>query len=118
PSLRNSAGIESGDRAALTTLLSDIRTGAPPSPQAAPLINGTTIEGRRRAALSPADGGVISQVSESEEATVAAAMAAAAAGFPRWAAAPVDQRAAALERAEIGRASCRERVEVPVVAGR
>src|SRR6202011_4896735 len=79
--------------------LSDIRTGAPPSPQAAPLINGRTIEGRWRAALSPADGSVIGQVSESEEVTVAAAMAAAAAGFPRWAATPVDQRAAAIERA-------------------
>src|ERR1700736_622825 len=99
PARRNSAGLEVGDRAALAALLSEIRTGAPPSPQAAPLIDGRTIEGRRRAALSPADGSVIGQVSESEEVTVAAAMAAAAAGFPRWAATPVDQRAAALERA-------------------
>jgi RHH-type proline utilization regulon transcriptional repressor/proline dehydrogenase/delta 1-pyrroline-5-carboxylate dehydrogenase len=98
PARRNSAGIEFGDRAALAALLSDIRTNALPS-HAAPLINGRAIEGQQRAALSPADGSVIGQVVDSDEATVTAAMAAAAAGFPRWAAAPVAQRAAVLARA-------------------
>ena len=99
PARRNSAGIEFGDDTALTALLSDIRTGAPPLSRAAPLINGSTIEGPQRAAVSPADGSVIGQVSDGDKATVTSAMAAAAAGFPRWAATPVDQRAAALERA-------------------
>jgi RHH-type proline utilization regulon transcriptional repressor/proline dehydrogenase/delta 1-pyrroline-5-carboxylate dehydrogenase len=99
PARRNSVGIEFGDRAALAALLSDIRTGASSSPQAAPLINGKASEARRRDVLTPADGSVIGQVSESDEAAVTAAMAAAAAGFLRWAATPVDQRAAALDRA-------------------
>jgi RHH-type transcriptional regulator, proline utilization regulon repressor / proline dehydrogenase / delta 1-pyrroline-5-carboxylate dehydrogenase len=99
PARRNSVGIEFGDRAALAALLSDIRTGASLSPQAAPLINGKASETRRREVLSPADGSVIGQVSESDEAAVTAAMAAAAAGFPRWAATPVEQRVAALDRA-------------------
>jgi RHH-type transcriptional regulator, proline utilization regulon repressor / proline dehydrogenase / delta 1-pyrroline-5-carboxylate dehydrogenase len=99
PVRRNSAGIEFGDRVALAGLLSEIRTGTPPSPQAAPLINGKAGEGRPRAVLSPIDGSRIGHVSEADEATVAAAMAAAANGFARWAATPVDARAAALERA-------------------
>jgi len=99
PVRRNSAGIEFGDRAALAALLSDIRTGAPTSPQAAPLIDGREIVVKRRAALSPIDGSVIGQINESDAAAVTAAMAAAAAGFPRWSTTPVNQRAAALERA-------------------
>jgi RHH-type transcriptional regulator, proline utilization regulon repressor / proline dehydrogenase / delta 1-pyrroline-5-carboxylate dehydrogenase len=98
PARRNSAGIEFGERIALTGLLSEIRAGAPAASQAAPLIEGRAIKGRQRPAVSPIDGNLIGQVSESDEATVAAAMAAAAAGFPRWAATPVDERAAALER--------------------
>ena len=48
---------------------------------------------------SPIDGGAIGTVREADEAIVRAAMAAAAAGFPAWAATPVDERAAVLERA-------------------
>ena len=39
--------------------------------------------------LSPIDGSAIGEVSESNEATVAAAMATALDGFPAWAATPV-----------------------------
>jgi RHH-type proline utilization regulon transcriptional repressor/proline dehydrogenase/delta 1-pyrroline-5-carboxylate dehydrogenase len=99
PPRRNSAGIEFGDRAALTTLLADVRRGTPTDLQAAPVIDGVPREGRRRAVRSPIDGSIIGQVSEGDDATVSAAMAAAAAGFRAWAATPVGERATALERA-------------------
>jgi RHH-type proline utilization regulon transcriptional repressor/proline dehydrogenase/delta 1-pyrroline-5-carboxylate dehydrogenase len=99
PARRNSAGVEFGDRAALAALLGEIRAGTSSSLAAAPLINGAPAEGRRRAVLSPIDGSVIGQVSESDETAVAAAMAAAARAFPQWAASPVALRAAALDRA-------------------
>ena len=99
PARRNSGGVEFGDRAALAALLDEIRKGTAPSWQATPLINGAAIEGQRRAVLSPIDGSAIGEVSESNEATVAAAMATALDGFPAWAATPVASRAAALERA-------------------
>jgi len=97
PARGNSAGVEFGDRAALAVLLAEIRAGT--SPGAAPLINGTAVEGRRRAVLSPIDSSIIGQVYESDEATVVAAMAAAARAFPQWAATPVALRASALDRA-------------------
>ncbi|HML12750.1 MAG TPA: bifunctional proline dehydrogenase/L-glutamate gamma-semialdehyde dehydrogenase PutA [Xanthobacteraceae bacterium] len=99
PTRRNSVGVEFGDRAALAALLAEIEKGMPASTQAMPLVNGAPGQGRRRAVLSPIDGSVIGQVGESDAATVTAAMAAAAAGFPDWAASPVATRAAALERA-------------------
>jgi RHH-type transcriptional regulator, proline utilization regulon repressor / proline dehydrogenase / delta 1-pyrroline-5-carboxylate dehydrogenase len=99
PARRNSAGVEFGDAAALAVLLGETRTETPASAQATSLVDGMPVEGRPRASRSPIDGSVIGHVSESNEATVAAAMAAAAAGFPAWAATPVAQRAAALERA-------------------
>jgi RHH-type proline utilization regulon transcriptional repressor/proline dehydrogenase/delta 1-pyrroline-5-carboxylate dehydrogenase len=99
PARRNSAGIEFGDRAALTTLLADVRRGTPTDLQAAPVIDGVPREGRRRAVRSPIDGSIVGQVSEGDDATVSAAMAAAAAGFRAWAATPVGERATALERA-------------------
>src|SRR5262249_14044860 len=99
PARRNSAGVEFGDRAALTALLADIRAGAPSHPQATPIINGITIEGRRRAVLSPIDGSVVGEVSEGDDAVASAAMSAAAVGFPAWATTPLAARAVILERA-------------------
>ncbi|HEV2954614.1 MAG TPA: bifunctional proline dehydrogenase/L-glutamate gamma-semialdehyde dehydrogenase PutA [Xanthobacteraceae bacterium] len=99
PTRRNSTGIEFGDRAALAGLVAEIRKGTPASAQATPLVDGVPVEGRRRAALSPIDGSVIGEVSESDEAAITAAMAAAARGFPAWAATSLALRAAALERA-------------------
>ena len=99
PARRNSAGIEFGDHAALAALLGDIRTGAPGDQQATPIVNGMTVEGRRRAVFSPIDGSIVGHVGEGDAAIVTAALTAAAAGFPAWAATPIEQRAAALERA-------------------
>ncbi len=98
PERRNSTGVEFGDSAALAKLLAEIRA-APQSASAAPLIDGVAIAGRKRSVRSPIDGESIGSVHEGDEAIIAAAMAAAQAGFPPWSATPVAERAAALERA-------------------
>jgi RHH-type proline utilization regulon transcriptional repressor/proline dehydrogenase/delta 1-pyrroline-5-carboxylate dehydrogenase len=98
PQRRNSAGVEFGDRAALETLLAEIGD-ARPSVEAVPLVGGTSRAGVERSVRSPIDGKVIGRVGEANEATVAAAMAAAQAGFAPWTATTLDLRAAALERA-------------------
>jgi RHH-type proline utilization regulon transcriptional repressor/proline dehydrogenase/delta 1-pyrroline-5-carboxylate dehydrogenase len=99
PARRNSVGIEFGDRAALAALRDEIRAASPADPQATPIVNGMTIEARRRPVLSPSDGSVVGQVGEGDAAIVTAAMSAAASGFRPWAATPVEQRADALVRA-------------------
>ena len=49
--------------------------------------------------MSPIDGRAIGSVREGDDAVAAAAMAAAAAGFARWSATPIEIRVLALERA-------------------
>jgi len=98
PARRNSAGVEFGERAALTALLAEIEQ-ASGAAAAAPLVDGSALGGRARAVKSPIDGLSIGQVTEGDEALAAAAMAAAQAGFADWAAVPIDRRAAALDRA-------------------
>src|SRR5262249_8968805 len=95
---RNSSGVELGDRAGLAALLSAVRA-APMPDMAAPLIDGVARGGRDRPVHSPIDGTAIGRVREGRDASAAAAMAAAEAGFAVWAARPLDARAAALERA-------------------
>ena len=99
PERENSAGIEFGERASLASLLAEVHAGAEALAQAAPLVDGVALGGSDRPVTSPIDGHVVGSVSESSEASIGAAMAAAAAGFPAWAATPVGERAAALERA-------------------
>ncbi len=98
PARRNSAGVEFGDRAALTALIAEIEqaTGAT---AAAPLVDGIALGGRTRAVTSPIDGAIVGEVTEGDQAIAAAAMAAAQAGFADWAAASIERRAAVLERA-------------------
>jgi RHH-type proline utilization regulon transcriptional repressor/proline dehydrogenase/delta 1-pyrroline-5-carboxylate dehydrogenase len=98
PQRLNSAGVEFGDRTALDALLAEIRD-ARPSVEAVPLVDGASRPGVERSVRSPIDGKVIGRVGEANEATVAAAMAAAQAGFAAWTATALDMRAAALERA-------------------
>jgi RHH-type transcriptional regulator, proline utilization regulon repressor / proline dehydrogenase / delta 1-pyrroline-5-carboxylate dehydrogenase len=98
PQRLNSAGVEFGDRTALDALLAEIRD-ARPSVEAVPLVDGASRPGIERSVRSPIDGKVIGRVGEANEATVAAAMAAAQAGFAAWTATALDMRAAALERA-------------------
>jgi RHH-type proline utilization regulon transcriptional repressor/proline dehydrogenase/delta 1-pyrroline-5-carboxylate dehydrogenase len=98
PRRRNSAGVEFGDRASLEALLRDVRNAAPLDVTADPVVDGKVLAGHRRPVESPVDGAIVGQVGEADEAVVRAAVAAAAAGFPAWAATPVEARAAALER--------------------
>ena len=95
PARRNSAGVEFGDSAALDALLAKIRA-APPNANAAPLVDGIALAGRKRNVSSPIDGKSIGTVQEGDEAIVATAVAAAQAGFPLWNATPVAVRAATL----------------------
>jgi RHH-type proline utilization regulon transcriptional repressor/proline dehydrogenase/delta 1-pyrroline-5-carboxylate dehydrogenase len=100
PARLNSAGIEFGDRAALTALLAEIKRSAPREPRAAPLIDGVELDGRSRPVVSPIDAAtIVGHVVEGDQAIVIAAMAAAQAGFAAWSAAPVERRAMVLERA-------------------
>lgn len=99
PARRNSAGIEFGDRVSLEKLLVEVRDGLPRRAEAFPLIDGIPRSGRERTVHSPIDGAAIGRVTEADSAVARSAMDAAQAGFLRWSRTPVDQRAAALERA-------------------
>jgi RHH-type proline utilization regulon transcriptional repressor/proline dehydrogenase/delta 1-pyrroline-5-carboxylate dehydrogenase len=96
---RNSSGVEFGDRAALDHLLAQVSAGKLVGVEAAPLINAVAANGTGRPVVSPIDGVTIGQVAEADAALARRAMDAAAAGFPKWAATPVEERAVALERA-------------------
>jgi RHH-type transcriptional regulator, proline utilization regulon repressor / proline dehydrogenase / delta 1-pyrroline-5-carboxylate dehydrogenase len=99
PDRENSMGVEFGHRASLEALLADVRRSIAVPAEATPLIDGTELPGIARDVRSPIDGKVVGPVLEGDAATVSKAMAAAAAGFPAWAATPVAKRAAILDRA-------------------
>jgi RHH-type proline utilization regulon transcriptional repressor/proline dehydrogenase/delta 1-pyrroline-5-carboxylate dehydrogenase len=99
PARRNSAGVEFGDRAALAALLAEIAAAGTGGARAAPLVDGIARSGAPRAVMSPIDGVRIGEVVEANADVVRLSMQAAAAAFPAWSAAPVERRAAALERA-------------------
>jgi RHH-type proline utilization regulon transcriptional repressor/proline dehydrogenase/delta 1-pyrroline-5-carboxylate dehydrogenase len=99
PERPNSMGVEFGDSTSFAALLADVRAAMPVDAQAAPLVDGVDLAGIERAVISPVDGTPIGNVREGDDAIALAAMAAANAGFPAWAATPVAERAAALERA-------------------
>ncbi len=99
PERRAAAGIEFGDRASLDALLGEIREATTASAQAAPLVNGVALPGIDRHLHSPIDGSAIGLVREADDAIARAAIAAASDGFAAWAAKPLEQRAAVLDRA-------------------
>jgi RHH-type transcriptional regulator, proline utilization regulon repressor / proline dehydrogenase / delta 1-pyrroline-5-carboxylate dehydrogenase len=99
PERQNSMGVEFGERASLDALIAEVRAGAASAVDAAPLVDGVALPGIEREVVSPIDGRTLGTVREADEATVTAAMAAAAAGFPGWEATPREQRAAALDAA-------------------
>jgi RHH-type transcriptional regulator, proline utilization regulon repressor / proline dehydrogenase / delta 1-pyrroline-5-carboxylate dehydrogenase len=103
PERQNSAGIEFGDRNSLDALLAEVGEGAAANTNAnagaAPLLDGVVLAGIERKIYSPIDGRVVGSVCDGDDAVARSAVAAAAAGFPAWAAVPVDDRAALLERA-------------------
>ena len=99
PSRQNSAGLEFGHEATLTSLLADIDRSAAPA-TAAPIINGQPQAGLTRPALSPVDAiRAIGQVTDATPDIADAAIQAAHAGFQAWSQTPADTRAAALDRA-------------------
>jgi RHH-type transcriptional regulator, proline utilization regulon repressor / proline dehydrogenase / delta 1-pyrroline-5-carboxylate dehydrogenase len=98
PERRNSIGVEFGERAGRDALVAEIRAATSAATEAAPLIDGMALPGIKRPMMSPIDGSTIGLVREGDGAIVRSAMAAAAAGFPSWAATPVEERAGALER--------------------
>ncbi len=98
PERVNSRGVEFGDSAALDALFAEI-LAADAKVDAAPLIDGVAVKGRRREVRSPIDAGVIGSVQEADEAAVAAAMGAAQSGFAAWDAAGPEARAGVLMRA-------------------
>jgi RHH-type proline utilization regulon transcriptional repressor/proline dehydrogenase/delta 1-pyrroline-5-carboxylate dehydrogenase len=99
PQRRAAAGIDFGNRAGLDALIGEIRTAATMRAEAAPLVNGVALPGIARQVRSPIDDSAIGVVREADTAIGDAAMAAAADGFAAWTAWPIEQRAAALERA-------------------
>jgi RHH-type transcriptional regulator, proline utilization regulon repressor / proline dehydrogenase / delta 1-pyrroline-5-carboxylate dehydrogenase len=99
PARMNSAGVEFGDRAALAALSGEVARAVPSDAAAAPLIGGVAFKGPSRPVLSPIDRVAVGAVAEADAAIAAKAMAAAQAGFPAWAAMPIERRAETLERA-------------------
>jgi len=99
PARLNSSGVEFGDRRALTSLVADVERAASTPARATPLIDGMERLGALRPVISPIDLAVVGQVADGDAATAGAAMAAAAKGFPSWAATPIERRAEILERA-------------------
>jgi len=99
PVRRNSTGVEFGDRAALKALRNEIRDKAPRPVNAAPLVDGVALKGVPCAIYSPIDGSPIGGVEEADVAIVRSALSAAETGLAAWAAMPVGERAAVLDRA-------------------
>jgi RHH-type proline utilization regulon transcriptional repressor/proline dehydrogenase/delta 1-pyrroline-5-carboxylate dehydrogenase len=99
PERRAAAGIEFGDRTSVEALLGEIRKATTAGAQAAPLVNGVTLSGIERHLRSPIDGSVIGLVREADDEIARTAIAAASDGFAAWAAWPLEQRAAVLDRA-------------------
>ena len=110
PQRRAATGIEFGDRASLDALIGEIRDAAATRTEAAPLVNGVTLPGIARQVRSPIEGANVGLVQEADAAIADAAIAAAADGFPSWTAWPIEQRAAALERAADRLESDRDRL--------
>ena len=86
PERQNSAGVEFGERKSLDGLLAEVREGAAASATAAPLLDGVALTGVERKVVSPIDGSFVGTVYDGDDAVARSAVAAAAAGFPAWAA--------------------------------
>jgi RHH-type proline utilization regulon transcriptional repressor/proline dehydrogenase/delta 1-pyrroline-5-carboxylate dehydrogenase len=99
PARRNSAGVEFGEQASLDALIAEVRAGTEVRSEAEPVIDGIARSGIARKVLSPIDRQQVGIVRDADSAAVATAMAAAAAGFPGWAATSSTQRASILDRA-------------------
>lgn len=100
PDRRNSAGLNLADPLALQQLHEEMNAAFESTWRAAPLVEGKPGDGEERAVLDPSDrrrrvGGVV----HADAATVARAIAVAAAAAPAWARTAAEQRATILENA-------------------
>src|SRR5882724_9329668 len=99
PQRTNSRGVEFGEHAALSVLLSAIAAKTAPV-AATPLVDGAVAAEPARQIVSPIDlTTVIGTVVEATPEQADAAIAAARAGFRRWSATPATTRAGMLEKA-------------------
>jgi RHH-type proline utilization regulon transcriptional repressor/proline dehydrogenase/delta 1-pyrroline-5-carboxylate dehydrogenase len=99
PQRRNSRGIEFGERAALSELLSEIAAETAPVAAAA-LINGETRTGAARQVASPIDQTtIVGNVIDATPEQASEAVAAAREGFRDWSRTPAERRAEILENA-------------------
>jgi RHH-type proline utilization regulon transcriptional repressor/proline dehydrogenase/delta 1-pyrroline-5-carboxylate dehydrogenase len=99
PQRSNSQGIEFGERAALSALMSAIKEEST-LVTAAPLIDGETKTGPARQLISPINqASVIGTVIDPIPAHIDEAIAAARSGFENWSRMPAERRAAILEKA-------------------
>ncbi|KXF76694.1 integrase [Paramesorhizobium deserti] len=95
---RNSSGLEFGDREELAGLLTGI-AAARRNVDAAPLIPGLKVSGKAEPVASPVDGGQVGTVIPASAEEAGRAVEIARKGFAGWSRIPVEDRAAALERA-------------------
>jgi len=96
---RNSSGVDLGDAAVLDATEAAMAAALSAAHNAAPLVSGKAVPGAGKAVTNPARPGIrVGDVVEATAANVEAALAAASAAHPIWAATPVEERAAALER--------------------
>jgi RHH-type proline utilization regulon transcriptional repressor/proline dehydrogenase/delta 1-pyrroline-5-carboxylate dehydrogenase len=99
PQRQNSRGIEFGERAALSGLLSAIAAETA-DVAAAPLINGQTRAGAARQVVSPIDQTtIVGSVTDATPEHAKEAVAAAREGFKTWSRTPAEMRAKILETA-------------------
>ncbi len=100
PARLNSAGFDLSDEQRLASLSAGLLAGVEQARRAAPMVGSDERSGLERPVLNPADRrDGVGVVAETEPATLDAALAAATAVAPIWAATPPSERAAILERA-------------------
>ena len=95
---RNSEGLDLNDRLSIDSMEAKVRSVPPAAARAAPLIGGAAGTGPARPVHDPATGAAIGEVAEASVEDVRRALDIAAAAAPSWAARPVEERAACLER--------------------
>lgn len=96
----NSEGLDMNDKPTLDALRRAIEHSATEHYEAAPLIGGRAVQGRRSKVCAPADRrDVVGHVIEATGEDAAEAMGRAAAAFRAWSATPAVERAVILERA-------------------
>jgi RHH-type proline utilization regulon transcriptional repressor/proline dehydrogenase/delta 1-pyrroline-5-carboxylate dehydrogenase len=96
----NSRGVEFGHQSSLDGLTAEVQAASRRVFRAAPVLNGSAVDGSGRKVVSPIDAQTeIGTVLDADAATVERAIAGARDAFPCWDRTPVEQRIGALMRA-------------------